>query len=68
MAAWMATEIWHEFGKDAPVTLIPAAEGRLEVSAGGEMLFDRKVEGGVYPEMKRVRQIKQEIQRRLESL
>ena len=64
----MATEIWHDFGDDAPVTLIPVAGGRLEVYAGGEKLFDRKAEGGVYPEMKRVRQIKQEIQRRLESL
>ena len=68
MAAWMATEIWHEFGKDAPVTLIPAAEGRLEVSAGGEMLFDRKAEGGAYPEMKRVREIRQQIRQRLEAL
>ena len=64
----MATEIWHDFGDDAPVTLIPVGGGRLEVYASGETLFDRKAEGGVYPEMKRVRQIKQEIQRRLESL
>ncbi len=64
----MATEIWHEFGKDAPVTLIPSSEGRLEVSAGGEILFDRKTEGGVYPEMKRVREIRQQIRQRLEAL
>lgn len=61
----MATEIWHEFGEDAPVTLIPVADGRLEVSANGEKLFDRKAEGGVYPEMKRVRALKAEIKRRL---
>ncbi len=64
----MATEIWHDFGEDAPVTLIPVADGRLEVYAGGEKLFDRKAEGGVYPEMKRVRAIKQEIQRRLDAV
>lgn len=64
----MATEIWHDFGEDAPVTLIPVAEGRLEVYAGGEKLFDRKAEGGVYPEMKRVRALKQEIQRRLDAV
>ena len=63
----MATEIWHEFGEDAPVTLIPVADGRLEVSADGEMLFDRKAEDGVYPEMKRVREIKQQIKQRLAS-
>jgi len=64
----MATEIWHDFGDDAPVTLIPVGGGRLEVYAGDEKLFDRKAEGGVYPEMKRVRQIKQEIQRRLDAM
>jgi predicted Rdx family selenoprotein len=67
MAAWMATEIWHEFGGDAPVTLIPVAQGRLEVHAGGETLFDRKAEGGAYPDRSRVREIKQEIKRRLDS-
>ena len=63
----MATEIWHDFGEDAPVTLIPVADGRLEVSAGGEVLFDRKAEGGVYPEMRRVREIKERIAQMLES-
>jgi len=64
----MATEIWHDFGEDAPVTIIPVADGRLELYAGGEKLFDRKEEGGAYPEMKRVRAIKQEIRRRLEAV
>ncbi len=61
----MATEIWHDFTEDAPVTLIPVGSGRLEVYADGEKLFDRKAEGGAYPEMKRVRQIKAEIKKRL---
>ena len=63
----MATEIWHDFGEDAPVTLIPVGGGRLELYANGEKLFDRKAEGGAYPEMKRVRQIKAEIRKRLEA-
>ena len=67
LAAWMATEIWHDFAEDAPVTLIPVADGRLEVIAGGETLFDRKAEGGAYPEMKRVREIKQQIKEMLAS-
>ena len=64
----MATEIWHDFGDDAPVTLIPVGGGRLEVYANDEKLFYRKAEGGVYPEMKRVRQIKHEIKKRLDAL
>ena len=63
----MATEIWHEFGEDAPVTIIPVADGRVEGSADGEMLFERKAEGGAYPEMKRVREIKKQIKQRLAS-
>ena len=61
----MATEIWHEFADDAPVTLIPVADGRLEVWAGGDKLFDRKAEGGAYPEMQRVREIKRQIKQKL---
>jgi len=64
----MATEIWHDFADDAPVTLIPVADGRLEVWADGEKLFDRKTEGGAYPELERVRQIKQQIKQKLETL
>ncbi len=67
MAAWMATEIWHDFAEDAPITLIPVADGRLEVYANGEKLFDRKAEGGAYPEMKRVREIKARIAEMLEA-
>jgi predicted Rdx family selenoprotein len=58
----MATEIFHEFEADAPVTLIPVGGGRLEVYANSEKLFDRKAEGGIYPEMKRMREIKRQIQ------
>jgi predicted Rdx family selenoprotein len=57
----MATEIWHEFGAEAPVTLIPSDKGRLELTANGTTLFDRKAEGGKYPDMTRVREIKKQI-------
>ena len=64
----MATEIWHEFGDDTPVTITPVADGRLEVTANGETLFDRKAEGGIYPEMKRVREIRARIRKMLEAV
>ena len=63
----MATEIWHEFSDDAPVTIIPVGNGRLEVTANGETLFDSKAEGGIYPEMKRMREIRKQIKQRLEA-
>jgi len=64
----MATEIFHEFESDAPVTLIPVGGGRLEVYANGQKLFDRKAEDGAYPEMKRVREIKRQIQQMIDAL
>lgn len=63
----MATEIWHDFGDDAPITIIPVGDGRLEVYANGDKLFDRRAEGGAYPEMQRVRQIKQQIKQKLQT-
>ena len=63
----MATEIFHEFEADAPVTLIPVGGGRLELYANGEKLFDRKEEGGAYPDLRRLRALKQEIKKRIES-
>jgi len=57
----MAVEIANELGADAPVTLIPVSKGNLIVKADDAVLFDRKAEGGIYPEMKRVREIKKQI-------
>ena len=63
----MATEIFHEFEADAPVTLIPVGSGRLELYANGEKLFDRKEEDGAYPDLRRIRTLKQEIKKRINS-
>jgi predicted Rdx family selenoprotein len=63
----MATEIWHDLGADAPVTLIPVAKGNLTVHADGKVLFDRKAEGGIYPEMRRMREIKKQIWELIEA-
>ena len=67
MAVWMATEIWHEFGSEAPVTIVPVDGGRLEVTANGETIFDRKAEGGIYPEVKRMREIQEGIKKHVDA-
>lgn len=67
MAAWMATEIWHDLGAAAPVTLIPVSKGHLALYADGKALFDRKAEDGIYPEMTRVREIKKQIWELIEA-
>ena len=63
----MATEIWHEFGADAPVTLIPVGKGNLTLRADGKPLFDRRTEDGIYPELQRVREIKKQIWELIEA-
>jgi predicted Rdx family selenoprotein len=49
------------------VTLVPAGSGRLEVYANGKVLLDRKAEGGAYPDMTRVREIKRQIAEMMDS-
>lgn len=61
MAAWMATEFWAEFKDQLAITLTPALEGTLEVYIAGEKILDRKSEGGEYPEMRRIREIRKYI-------
>jgi predicted Rdx family selenoprotein len=63
----MATEFWADFKERLAITLTPALEGMLEVYVGGEKVLDRKTEGGQYPEMGRVRQIRKLIAERLRS-
>ena len=61
MAAWMSTEFWAEFKDQLAITLTPALEGTLEVYIAGEKILDRKSEGGEYPEMRRIREIRKYI-------
>ena len=61
MAAWMSTEFWAEFNDQLAITLTPALEGTLEVYIAGEKILDRKSEGGEYPEMRRIREIRKYI-------
>jgi len=50
------------------ISLTPGANGRLEVYLDGEKIFDRKEEEGKYPDLARVRELKQVIKAKLDSL
>ena len=50
------------------ISLTPGANGRLEIYLDGEKIFDRKEEEGKYPDLARVRQLKQVIQAKLDSM
>ena len=50
------------------VAVTPVGDGRLEVLLNGEMLFDRKAEGGAYPGLDKVRTMKTTVRERLERV
>jgi len=43
---------------DIAVKLTPAGQGRLEVYLDGAKIFDRKDEGGKYPDMNKANELK----------
>ena len=47
------------------MTLTPVEDGRLELYLDGETIFDRKAEGGKYPALDRVRELKKVVRERL---
>lgn len=67
-ATWMANEFFRAYGGDAAVSLTPGANGRLEVYLDGEKIFDRKEEGNIYPDLSRVRKMKEVIKAKLEAV
>jgi predicted Rdx family selenoprotein len=64
----VANEIFRAFGGDAAISLTPGANGRFEVYLDGEKIFDRKEEGNIYPDLSRVRKMKEVIKTKLASL
>lgn len=64
----MATEFWSAWGSDLAITLTPSGDGRLEVYLDREKIFDRKAEGGKYPDLERVRALKQVIKKKMAAV
>ena len=64
----MANEFYRYFGADIGISLTPGANGRLEVYLDGEKIFDRSEEDGKYPDLTRVKQLKDVIGAKIESL
>jgi predicted Rdx family selenoprotein len=64
----MANEFFRAFGGDAAISLTPGANGRLEVRLDDEIIFDKKVEDGKFPDLGRVREMKKVIAEKLASL
>ncbi|WP_136682409.1 SelT/SelW/SelH family protein [Falsirhodobacter xinxiangensis] len=55
--AWMAQELLSSFGQDlGSVTLVPGTGGIFEVMVDGELVWERKRDGG-FPDSKQLKQI-----------
>ena len=67
-AAWIATEFFTAFGGKLNISLTPVGEGRLEVALNGETIFDRKTEGGKYPDHERVGGMKQAVSQKIQTV
>ncbi len=64
----MANEFFRHFGPDVAITITPRAQGIMEVFLDGERIFDRKAEGNIYPDLKRVREMRDVIKDKIASL
>jgi predicted Rdx family selenoprotein len=64
----VANEFFRAYGGNVAISLTPGANGRFEVYLDGEKIFDRKEEGNIYPDLSRVRKMKQVIQAKLETV
>ena len=64
----MAAEFWSTFGATVALTITPVSEGRLEIYMDGQKLFDRKEEGGAFPDLRKVKQLKKVLQERMTAV
>ncbi len=64
----MANEFFRHFGPDVAVTISPRGQGIMEVFVDGERIYDKKGEGNIFPDLKRVREMRDIITSRIESL
>ncbi len=64
----MANEFFRAYGGDVAISLTPASNGRFEVYLDGEKIFDRKEEDNIYPDLGRIRKMKQVIKAKLDSV
>ncbi len=60
----MANEFFRHYGPDAAITISPRGQGIMEVFVDGERIFDKTAEG-MYPDLKRVREMRVVIDERL---
>ena len=58
--------IFAEGGNNVAITLTPGDSGILKVIAGGEVIFDKDIEG-THPELTRVKEMRTEIRKKIQK-
>ena len=61
----MANGFFRHFGPDVAVSISPRGQGIMEVFVDGERIFDKKGEGNIYPDLARVRKMREVIAERI---
>ncbi len=64
----MANEFFRAYGGDAAITISPRGQGIMEVFVDGEKIFDKKAEGNIYPDLGRVRKMKEVISSKIANV
>jgi predicted Rdx family selenoprotein len=64
----MANEFFRHFGPDVAVTISPRGQSIMEVFVDGERIFDKKGEGNIYPDLGRVRKMRNVIRDKIADL
>ena len=67
MACWLAGELFATGGSDVAITLTPGGGGVLEVKMDGEVVYDKASEDDQTPNLYRVKDIKAELQNRIDA-
>ena len=61
-------EFFRAYGPDVAVTISPRGQSIMEVFLDGERIFDKLGEGNIFPDLARIRGMKQVITAKIASL
>jgi selenoprotein W-related protein len=64
-ATWMASEFFAEGGSSVAIKLTPGDSGILQVFLDGKKLYDKKEEGGQFPNVPHVKELRAALRKRL---
>jgi len=61
----MATEFFAEAGAQSAITLTPGDKGILRVILDGEVIFDKKEEGGKHVDLPRLKEMRAQVREKM---